>query len=280
MAATQENPRGQVVGETFAEYVARRGINASALKAARISLLHYSHYLRCPRVETAAMALGTAVHCLALEPGRFDSRYCVCRCNGNTTKGKEEREEARLSGHRVISENDYDHARRMADAVRSHPLAAEYLRDGAAEQTIAWTDEETGVECKGRVDWIGAAVVDLKTTRDIGARRFASQMWDLGLHIQAAMYLDGCEAVSGERRPFVCIAVEKSAPHDVGVWHLSEPMVEMGRTEYRYLIRRVLDAAKSERWPGRYESEQEMVAPAWSGFDDGPGIDFGGEVIE
>jgi len=59
----------------FAEYQAIQAVNFSSLKMMRESPLHYRHALTAIRAESPAMALGSAVHCAVLEPGRFALEY-------------------------------------------------------------------------------------------------------------------------------------------------------------------------------------------------------------
>src|SRR5512133_3499649 len=74
-------------GIPFAEYLQLPGLSISALKLLRQSPLKFKHNLTAPRVETAAMALGTAVHTAVLEPHRLPTDYITWE--GGTRRGKE-----------------------------------------------------------------------------------------------------------------------------------------------------------------------------------------------
>ena len=86
-----------------------------------------------------------------------------------------------------------------ASMIERDPQLTNAFRGGYPEVSIFWTDEETGVPCKIRVDYLKpAALVELKSFgNDIGqpihkavARAVASYKY----HIAARFYLDGVKA--------------------------------------------------------------------------------------
>jgi len=89
-----ETPQNEIVyGMTFDEYRAAPGVNQSLLKAGLgdKTLAHMRHEMEHPSPPTAAMRLGSATHCAALEPDRFSKSYTVApdgagsRTTGNAT---------------------------------------------------------------------------------------------------------------------------------------------------------------------------------------------------
>ena len=48
--------------------------------------------------------------------------------------------------------DDYDEALLIRDAVHADPVARVLLEGARRELSIFWTDEETGVECRARLD--------------------------------------------------------------------------------------------------------------------------------
>jgi len=255
-----------IPNETFAEYVARKGINATLLKQVRTSLLHYKWALENDRPDTPAMMLGRAVHTCVFEPDKFPLEYAVYK--GARRAGKDwDAFEAANAGRTILKVNEYDHCLAIRDAVRSHPLVKPYLREGKAEMSLTWKDEDFGFECKGRLDWATFVLCDLKTARDVAVHRFASNSYGLGYHLQGAFYVDGYEAVTGERLPFVILAVESNPPHDVAVYRLDDDLVEAGRAEYKGALNLIRIAMKTGVWPGRYTEEQTLRLPKWAASD-------------
>ena len=106
---------------------------------------------------------------------------------------------------------------------------ARCLAAGAAIRlSLVWDNEETGLRCKARIDRFAeftdlydggrkvTAHVDLKTTGQFD--RFNTAATELGYFLQAAHYLDGCEAVDKmqARRPVnrrFLFVVADTTPH-------------------------------------------------------------------
>jgi exodeoxyribonuclease VIII len=246
-----------------AEYHADPAISASHLHAVAASPYHYwARYLnpqRPPSVQTAAMKLGSLVHCAVLEPDELAKRYAVCLPR-NTKAGKEMAAEMEASGIEAVTSTDMEQAMAMADAVRSHQSAAELLRNGKAEQSFWWDDIPTGLRCKCRPDWYnGTTIVDLKTTTDASPKGFAKSVAQWRYHVQQAHYLSGTFA---ER--FVFIAVEKTYPFAVGVYELDEAAMLHGASERRANLQTIADCRAISEWPGYGNTIQPLSLPSWA----------------
>jgi hypothetical protein len=261
---------------TFAEYAALPRVNFSTLKAMRRSPKHYQHRLANPLEDTSRLAFGRAVHTAVLEPDRLPLEYAVFF--GERRAGKEWAAFCEQHPDQTILKRDeYESCLAVRDAVRAHPVASALLRSGEAEQTILWTDTETGIECKARIDWLGAAgLVDLKTTADVDARLFGATAARFSYHGQLAFYLAGLRA-NGIDVPAKIIAVETEAPCDVAVFGIDEGVLYAGEVEVTTLLRRVADCRERNEWPGRYVGEEPLRLPAWcfeSSDDDATGLDL------
>jgi exodeoxyribonuclease VIII len=246
-----------------AEYHADPAVSASHLHAVAASPYHYwARYLnpqRPPSVQTAAMKLGSLVHCAVLESDELAKRYAVCLPR-NTRAGKEMAAEMEASGIEAVTATDMEQAMAMADAVRSHQAAAALLRDGKAEQSFWWDDIPTGLRCKCRPDWYnGTTIVDLKTTTDASPKGFAKSVAQWRYHVQQAHYLSGTFA---ER--FVFIAVEKTYPFVVGVYELDADAMQHGDTERRANLQTIADCRSISEWPGYGDIIQPLSLPNWA----------------
>jgi hypothetical protein len=257
---------------TFEEYLAIPRVNFSTLKEMRKSPKHYLFALSNPREDTVRLALGRAAHTSVLEPDRFAVDYAVFR--GNRRAGKDWDAFCAANKDRTILRlSEYATALSMRDAVRAHPVAGKILRAGFPEQTITWTDPETGVECKCRIDWLSPGAgcfADLKTTADGDAERFGALSARYGYHLQAAFYRRGLLA-NGLDLPAKIIAVEAAEPHDVAVFGVDEDALYAGDEEVGELLRRVAECRESGRWPGRYEVEERLALPSWAFPDEDDG---------
>lgn len=246
-----------------AEYHADPAVSASHLHAAAISPYHYwSRFIdpqRPPSVPTAAMRLGSLVHCAVLEPDELSNRYGVCLPR-NTNAGKEQAAEMEASGIEAVTSADMETALAMAASVRSHQAAAELLRDGKAEQSIWWDDKPTGLRCKCRPDWMtGATVVDLKTTTDASPRAFARSVAQYRYHVQANHYQVG----TGAER-FVFIAVEKTYPYAVAAYELDLISMIHGSELRRNDLSVIADCRAINEWPGYGNTIQPLSLPEWA----------------
>jgi hypothetical protein len=108
------------------------------------------------------------------------------------------------------------------------------------------------------------AVVDLKTTTDLDAFRFATQAARLGYHGQGAFYRGGLRALLGVDLPVKIIAVEKDAPHDVAVLDVAGDELALGEHDVRELLGRVVECTARGEWPGRFVAgEERLTFPKW-----------------
>lgn len=221
--------------------------------------------------STPALEFGAAFHCALLEPERFKQTYVVvpdfgdCRKTENKTKRDEWRRE---NGHKQVLEvADAWRIKGMCEAVRSHALAGKMLVDGEAEQTILWTDEETGLKCKVRTDYLirqFETAVDVKSTTSAHPKAFVKDVFRYGYHLQHALYRAGLAAVDVPTKHFVFIAVEKEPPYLVGVHALDDRGVRIGHFRVRELLTTMAECMKTREWPGYPEKIQMLETPPWA----------------
>jgi hypothetical protein len=258
-------------GLTNEAYHHLKAVSPSQIKVLGRSPLHYfDQFLaedREKREATPAMLMGTALHTAVLEPELWDSTIAVPpqSFDRRSKAGRElaaefERESA---GKVVLSPDDADQVRRMADAVRKHP-AARFLLElpGRREASYTWTDPATGLECKTRPDWHsedGRIVVDVKTTRDASRAEFAKSIANLDYHVQAAWNQD---AIGAEQ--FITIAVENVRPYAVAVYPASGGMIAAGQRRIEAAMTLLAECWKSSQWPGYGDLVQEPIdLPRW-----------------
>ena len=245
------------------QYHADPAVSASHLHAVAASPYHYwSRFLNPDRpvVEpTAAMQLGSLVHCAVLEPDELAKRYATCPPR-NTKDGKATAAMLAASGIEAVTAGDMELALAMAASVRNHQAAAELLRDGIAEKSFWWDDVDTGLRCKCRPDWYyGTTLVDLKTTTDASPRGFARSVVQYRYHVQQAHYMAGTFA---ER--FVFIAVEKTYPYAVGVYELDTIAMDAAEVIRRNNLQTIADCRAINEWPGYSQGIRGLSLPGWA----------------
>lgn len=253
-------------------YDALDRVNWSSLKHMARSPLHYRHALDAEeRPDTAALKLGRAVHVAVLEPELFASLYVVWEGGRRAGKAWDAFVEENAATE-ILTQCEYDQCVAIQRAVRRHPIAAELLSGGRSEVTLQWDHRipaagdmpEIVTPCKGRADYVGAALVDLKTTRDASPDAFGREAWRLQYHAQLAFYHDGLKAMGRGSLPVRIVAIEKEPPYAVAIYVVTDYLLEVGRQEYTALLSS-LDWWRSRGcWPAYSDGEMELTLPRWA----------------
>lgn len=213
----------------FDEYVKAEGLNASAIKQGRTSMLHMHNYLNAPRTEaTPAMVWGSIVHLAILEPERL-SREVVYWNESKRTKAYKEFK-AEHEDKYIITDEEADNLKRMTESVYSHPEAQTLLNESSKEVSL-FADGNYG-KGKARVDAMDSGMIcDLKTTSAIHPIQFQQQAWKLGYFTQMGWYAEMYEACNGHAPDAYIIALESKAPFDVMFLELTSSALRHGREE-------------------------------------------------
>lgn len=221
--------------------------------------------------ETPALLLGRAVHAAILEPERYPDAYLrAIEGDGRTKAVKEARaaQAAEFPDATILPPADFDLVEQIAASVCQYPLHAMLLNSGEAELSGFWTDPETGLACRIRPDYTRNDVhllVDLKTTLDAAPAAFQRSVAGLGYAIQAAFYMDGYAAITGEPcKDFVFLTVEKAAPFAVAAYRLDDTAVQYGRRQYRQALRTLAHCMETDTWPGYPEGIEPITLPEWA----------------
>ena len=250
---------GDLAGPSLSSTGARRILQSPSL---------YRHEADHPETATDAMDIGSVAHKRILGVGS-DVRIVDAR-DWRTKAAQTARNEGRADGLVVVHRGQLRGTGAMARAVRRHSLAARIL-DGAAKEVSGWwVDPETGVCCRMRIDALHPrAVVDVKTTAVTPDEWVRIHVARYGYHIQAAWYLDGHEAITGQRLPFLWVLVRSAPPHDVWVVDLADVDINLGRERAREARALYAECASLDDWPeaGRAPGEQPDVLhlslPGW-----------------
>lgn len=273
---TQEPPGyapGLYTGLSNEHYHAAPGISNSGLALiGRCPAIYYGRRLdprRPPEEEKGGQLDGTLAHCAILEPDEFDKRYIVGPdVHRNTNAWK-----SFVAGHPgqvVIKRQQRECAFAQAASVRAIPDVAEALASGIAEPSGFWIDEQTGVLCKVRPDWVhsvpgGDILFDVKTYSDASPDDFTRQIARKLYYMQDAWYRDGWTQVT--KRPvaaFVFIAVETEYPYAASAVMLDEDSVEEGRILYRRNLDIYAQCKNANEWPGYVQGIAEVRLPAYA----------------
>lgn len=238
-------------------------MNFSTLKAASKGAAALRWAMDHKPESTPAMAFGSLVHLATLQPHLVEAQYAVYP--GATRRGKEwDAFVEANAGKEIVKADEMEQALLIAAAVRAHPVASLALAEGRAEVELAWRDLETGIECKGRTDWIGGGCVfDLKTTQSVDTHDFTRTIAQYDYHAQLAFYVDGARHMGMDVGAAGLIGVEKEGPFDVIVAELDADVLEAGRILYRQWLRLYARCLDTDTWPGRHTEVVRIQLPQW-----------------
>lgn len=248
-----------IKGQSAESYHDSEGVNKSLLDIVRQSPAHARYYLDNRNTDdgdTKALLFGRALHNMVLEPHNFDNNFCVApNVDRRTKAGKEEYEifQEVNAGKYVLSLDAYETVLNIRNEIYRQPNVENLLTtDGDAEVSVYWTDDQTGMLCRCRPDFLRSdgIIVDLKTTEDASPEGFAKSIAKYRYHVQAAWYMRGVEIATGERpQAFVFIAVEKKAPYAVGIYVLDERSLDEGECEMMDDLNTLAECIRVGQWP-------------------------------
>jgi hypothetical protein len=234
-------------GMPFADYRAIDACHKSALKHVKTGK-HLKKYEAKDDTDTDALRFGRLFHTALLDPQGLGELECYetqewiakkdhpdgLSINDQKALWKKEREDNGIEY--FLKADEAEAIVKMADAVRSNPLAAKYLdADPAAEAALFWTDPRTGLPCKSLLDLCLVSrdiIIEVKTDVDPSPQAFGKKIYNMGYHVGAWFNREGWRAVHGrDLKAFVYIVVEKSDPHSVGVYVMNAHDFEAGEID-------------------------------------------------
>jgi len=220
--------------------------------------------------KTKALDMGTALHCLLLEPEEFDKRFIVApEFNRRTSEGKAN-EKAFLkdcedSGKTVMDAEQDRKLNLMRDSAMAYPPARWLLEaEGHQEASIYWNDSDTGELCRIRPDKFltkQPVIVDVKKVADMS--RFARHVEEFRYHVQDAYYRNGFLNHFGEYPMFVFLAVSESIEcgrYPVRVYQLNDEDVAVGHDLFRRDLSTYHECMQTGNWGGI----EELTRPYWA----------------
>lgn len=235
----------------FATYCDWDAVNISRLSPIAVSPKHY--HAQPTRLDTKSLVIGRAAHSATFELDRFALNYTVWR-KGRRAGKVWDAFVAANADKSILNEKEYDFAMAIRTAVLEHPISAPILQGkGSGEVSICWRDLDTGILCKGRLDWLPAnrvTIYDLKTARSLLLQAFVRACEKFLYYIRAAFYCDGLAALIHDRPHFEFIAVENVPPHDVAVYAAPGLALQYGRQTYKEWLHLLADCQKHNTWPG------------------------------
>lgn len=246
--------RSELCQMTWDEYKDFPAMNGSVLVEGRKSLLHLKHAWSHGRKDTDAMRFGRLLHCLLFEPEEVAARYRTWEERRSGNEYELFCVEAAIAGAEVVKatgEYSLENALEAATGFLRNERVKSLISAGVMEQAVLCV--ESGLQCKGRLDWVSTSehvLVDVKTTARIEASRFGQQFFDLGYDIKLGLYRRWLNRVTNDFWPVEVIVLENKPPYDVAVMPIPDAVLEDGAEDALLLIDSVAKAIESDEWPG------------------------------
>lgn len=230
---------------------------------------------------SAAMSFGTLVHTLALEPENaanvvpLDPAEVGVKANGEpaleptkTAAWKKRVTDVEAAGKHVVTQDAWDRAVAMVDAIHDHPEAGPLIfgDNGANEESAFWVDD-AGIRHKARFDRrIPGAIVDIKTTAaQPGSHSLGKQIINYGYELSAAHYLAVAEGLGLDVTDFLHVWVEKVEPYRVTVTELDDYFLARGRSLRELALQRA--AGLVEPYEGA-TGRLLLTPPLWAAVEE------------
>ena len=221
--------------------------------------------------DSAAMQFGRALHCAVLEPELFDAEFVFYDGVRNKKHAAYQAFLKTVGKREVLTLKEYDKVQLMAAKVRSLKGTQRLFKEGNAEQTIIWNDEETGLHMKARLDWIdwGNFAVDLKSIAKLGKgdSKMAYAIHDHGYDFQASMYMDGLRAIGEPVSAYILLFASKdeNEQYDCELLSLGPQTLAKGHALYLAAKREYKACMDSGEWPGRDGAiRTDFELPDWA----------------
>lgn len=225
-----------------------------------------------PQAPKKEFDIGHAAHKLVLGDGPELVEVKAKRWDSLTTKA--EVRAIRDAGKIPLKTAELEQVEAMADAIRQHPVAGPLFAPGTGtpEQSLFWSDPDTGVTCRARPDWLKdlpdlTVCTDYKSAADASPEGFSKAIADRGYHMQDPWYIDGIQVALGKPARFIFVVQSKTAPYLITVRELSEADRAIGRAKNQRALRIYAECERTGVWPdwtGPVTDIPYISLPTWA----------------
>lgn len=267
--AKPPEPKHGWVENTSEAYHSGVGIGSTQLKLLQKSPAHFFAALcdREPKKPSPAMRLGTLAHDFILE-GRAPTVAPPLSKNSLAYKEWFERQPDPAL---ICTADELAALREMKrsalDALKYHSLNLEHAEIEVSGYMVDLINEiQLRIRPDARFDEQGV-LLDLKTTGDASPDGFRKQAWNLGYHIQAALYLNVANAIAGEERykEFYWLALETEPPYAATLFRATPALLREGSKAMLSSIELLVSCMEAATYPA-YQAPgdiHDLAPPAW-----------------
>lgn len=211
---------------------------------------------------TPALNFGRAAHCLMLGDEVFSEKFVLRpdkidgkNWQGNRTVCKEWLAEQSGKGLTVVTSEQIETIRRMAEDAAQYPLIRDAgLLNGKVEQSLVARDPKTGIWLKARPDnepqFLDGVYADLKTTSSMDEDFLQRQLFDAGYYLQGALTRMVCDLIGKPFASFVFVYVLNDDVPDTAHVELSSFELDRGERAIHWCLEQIEHGLKTMDWPG------------------------------
>jgi exodeoxyribonuclease VIII len=257
---------------SFDEYRSWRAWNATSIKAFTLSSPFHGFAAfngTSATEEKTCFIKGSAIHCATLTPEQFDAQYAIGPAVRRNSKEWKAFEDAN-PGKQCLKPDECADVMGMRNALMAEPLAAALIKSADwREVSVVWTDEQTGLLCKMRLDMYSSkqgVLLDLKSTTDSDTEKFERPAHVFGYALQLAFYARGLAAHKLPTNGVGIIAVESSAPYGVNVLQPDSEWFLAGEADLQAALPAIKECTSNGVWPGYVRNRKPNILrmPAWA----------------
>lgn len=256
------------------EYHDGSHIGSHAMLDADISpmLFHRNHISedREPQKRKTCFDQGTGLHALVLEgEDAYDMSTFIGgpvnpktgKTYGRDTKAFSEWAEQIPATCAIITTEEDEMIRGMANAIFCNPIASPLLTGGKPEVTIRGKWGIAPVQC--RIDYLrDDLLIDVKSCKDLDS--FYRDAINYNYHRQAAFYTELHSIATGTRLPFVFIACEKKYPFRVGAFYFCDEFISHASEQNKTTMGIICQCMENDIWPrGDFPDAVSIAMPRW-----------------
>lgn len=233
-------------------------IGASMMEQFRDSRLDYRSlfvtHTKHPDDPSDALRLGSAVHCMMLEPELYDSSVVVFS-ETKTLKSKAGAEFVLLNpGKIILTEEQSSYVVPMVKSLLSHPKVKEIMGmklwcEKGLKAVHTRFGEPTGLTLKCRPDLLNRHFqVNIKTSRHKDPASWARDAANLGYHRGGAHYQDVIHRALGWRVKTVFFVVQNEPDYEPACYFLEDDDIELGREQNERTLYELAQCYKTGEW--------------------------------
>lgn len=252
---------------TIDEYHAADGVSRSMLYD--FSRKTPEHFLYSKKKTTKSMSVGSAIDLCISDYDTFLKYYgrLPCDYDGRTKYGKSIYEELEARGLKPLTDEVYEACLRIRDNLLKNKIFQIISRNGEYQKSAFFYNHDIDITFKARPDLYSNEmnmIIDLKSSsQGADIRTFEKSVFSYWYHVQAAMYLDVIDGITGNKNYFGFVVYEPEPPYAVAFYELSREYIDVGRKTYIETALELKNCLDTGVWDSYPQEFVTINPPSW-----------------